>query len=45
MVAAAFAGQNRLARQRRVNEVLAEELRGGVHALAMTVLAPGEPGA
>lgn len=45
IVAAAFAGQNRLARQRRVNEVLAEELKGGVHALAMTVLAPGEPGA
>jgi BolA protein len=45
MVAAAFAGQNRLARQRRVNEVLAEELRGSVHALSMTVLAPGEPGA
>jgi BolA family transcriptional regulator, general stress-responsive regulator len=44
IVAAGFAGQSRLARQRRVNEVLAEELKGGVHALAMTVLAPGEPG-
>jgi BolA protein len=45
LVAAVFAGQSRLARQRRVNEALAEELQGGVHALAMTVLAPGEPGA
>ena len=45
LVAAAFAGQPLVARQRRVNEVLAEELRDSVHALAMTVLAPGEPGA
>ena len=31
----AFAGQNRVARQRAVNTCLAEELAGPVHALAM----------
>lgn len=42
MIAAAFAGQGRLARQRAVNAVLAEELAGPVHALAMELRAPGE---
>ena len=42
IVAPVFAGLSRIARHRRVNEVLAEELAGGVHALAMTTLAPGE---
>jgi BolA protein len=37
-----FAGKNRVDRQRMVNEVLAEELKGTIHALAMTVKAPGE---
>ena len=42
MVSAAFAGQNRVARQRAVNKVLAEELAGPVHALSMDLRAPGE---
>ena len=42
MVAAAFAGESRVARQRGVNKVLAAELAGPVHALAMELKAPGE---
>lgn len=42
IVSAAFEGQGRVARQRRVYEILAEELRGGVHALALTTLTPAE---
>lgn len=42
MVSAAFAGESRVARQRAVNRVLAEELAGPVHALAMELKAPGE---
>lgn len=42
MTARAFAGQGRVARQRAVNRVLAEELAGPVHALAMELKAPGE---
>ena len=42
MVAAAFAGKSRVERHRMVNAVLAEELRGGVHALAIQAKAAGE---
>ena len=42
MVAEAFAGQGRVARQRAVNKCLAEELATTVHALAMELSAPGE---
>lgn len=42
MVAAAFAGQSRVERQRRVHAVLGTELTGAVHALSLTLLAPGE---
>jgi BolA protein len=42
IVSAAFAGLGRVARQRLVFETLATELAGGVHALALTTLAPGE---
>jgi BolA protein len=42
IVSAAFAGVGRVARQRLVYETLAAELAGGVHALALTTLAPGE---
>ena len=42
MVAACFAGQGRVQRQRAVNKVLAVELAGPVHALAMELRAPGE---
>ena len=42
VVSRSFAGKTRLERHRMVNEVLAEELRGKVHALAITALAPEE---
>ena len=40
IVAEAFRGQSRVACHRRVNEVLAEELKGAVHALAISASAP-----
>jgi BolA protein len=42
IVAEAFAGKSRLQRHRVVNEILSEELSGGVHALAIKACAPGE---
>jgi BolA family transcriptional regulator, general stress-responsive regulator len=42
VVAAAFAGKSRLERHRMVNAALAQELAGGVHALAISAKAPGE---
>lgn len=42
MVAAAFAGQSRVARSRLVHEALAEEFATGLHALALKLRAPGE---
>lgn len=42
VVAKAFAGKSRLDRHRMVNEALAEELAGRIHALAVTALAPEE---
>ncbi|HZT46332.1 MAG TPA: BolA family protein [Hyphomicrobiaceae bacterium] len=42
VVSAAFAGKSRLTRHRLVNEVLADELAGKVHALALDLQAPGE---
>lgn len=42
VVSDAFAGKNRLTRHRMVNEALAEELRGRVHALAVAAYAPDE---
>lgn len=42
MRAEAFEGEGRIARQRAVNRVLAEELSGPVHALAMDLKAPDE---
>ncbi len=44
IVAAAFAGQNRLARQRLVMEAAAELLHGEIHALTVRAVAPGESG-
>jgi len=40
--ASAFAGANKVARQRMVYRALAEELAGPVHALSVKALAPGE---
>ena len=42
IVAAAFVGENRVARQRRIYGILAEELAGGVHALQLSALTPEE---
>ena len=42
IVSEAFRGKSRLERHRMVNEVLADELGGKVHALAITALAPEE---
>ena len=42
LVSAAFTGMGRVARQRLVYQTLAEELNGGVHALALTTRAPDE---
>lgn len=39
---AAFAGQTAVSRQRRVYQLLANELKGPVHALSLTLRAPGE---
>jgi BolA protein len=39
---AAFAGQNRVARQRMVNHALGDLMREAVHALAIKAKAPGE---
>ncbi|WP_341475865.1 BolA family protein [Zavarzinia aquatilis] len=40
--APAFAGQGRVARHRLVNGLLADEFGKGLHALQLTLLAPGE---
>lgn len=42
IVSQAFAGESRVARQRRVYAILAEELAGRVHALQLTTLTPEE---
>ena len=44
VVSAAFVGLSRVARQRLVYQILADELATRVHALALATLAPGEPG-
>jgi BolA family transcriptional regulator, general stress-responsive regulator len=43
IVSPRFAGLSRVARHRLVNELVAAELAGGVHALALATFAPGEP--
>ncbi len=42
VVSPRFSGVSRIGRHRMVNEALAEELAGPVHALAVVTLAPGE---
>lgn len=42
IVSDAFAGIDRIARQRLVYQTLAEEIAGGVHALALRTLTPAE---
>lgn len=42
VVSSAFEGLSRVARQRKIYEILAEEMSGPVHALAMIVKTPTE---
>ena len=42
IIAEIFSGESRISRQRRVYGLLAEELAGPIHALAMTTLTPEE---
>ncbi len=42
VVSPVFTGMMRLQRHRTVNDLLADELRDGVHALAIEPAAPGE---
>lgn len=44
IVSEAFRGKSRLERHRIVNEILADELKTGVHALAIHASAPDEGG-
>ena len=42
LIAAAFAGQNSVARHRAIYQALGDLMNTRVHALAITALAPGE---
>ena len=42
IVSESFEGVSRVERQRRVYSVLADEMRGRVHALSLTTLTPAE---
>ena len=42
VVSSEFAGKSRLERHRMVNSLLAEELKGRIHALAIKALSPAE---
>ena len=42
IVSQAFTGKSRVDRHRIVNELLADELSGRIHALALKAYAPGE---
>jgi BolA family transcriptional regulator, general stress-responsive regulator len=44
VVSGVFSGMSRVDRHRRVNQLLADELAGPVHALAIDARAPEEPG-
>jgi len=43
IAASAFEGMNRVARHRAINDLLADELAAGVHALALEIRADSEP--
>lgn len=45
IVAEAFRGKTRIERHRMINACLADELKSGVHALAIHAAGPGESGA
>lgn len=42
IVAAAFEGEGRVERQRRVYAILAEDLKSDIHALSLVTLTPAE---
>lgn len=42
IVSEAFRGKSRIERHRMINAALANELKGGIHALAIHAQAPGE---
>ncbi len=42
IVSEAFRGKSRIDRHRMINQTLARELAGGIHALAIPAAAPGE---
>jgi BolA protein len=44
IVSEAFRGKSRVERHRMVNEILSDELKSGVHALAIRASAPEEGG-
>ena len=44
VVSSAFDGMNRVDRQRLVYSILADELKGPVHALAVRAVSPTDPG-
>lgn len=44
IVSQAFEGKSRIERHRMINTLLAAELAGSVHALALKALSPGEGG-
>lgn len=44
IVSEAFKGKTRIDRHRMINQVLADDLSAGVHALAIHATAPGEGG-
>jgi BolA family transcriptional regulator, general stress-responsive regulator len=43
IVSDVFSGKSRIERHRLINDLLKDELAGGIHALALSPLAPGEP--
>lgn len=42
VVSDVFSGKSRVERHRLINDLLKDELAGGIHALALSTLAPGE---
>ena len=44
IVSQAFDGMNRLARHRAINDIAADEIAAGLHALAIEAHTPSEPG-
>jgi len=43
VISEAFTGKSRVERHRLVNDLLKDDIQGGIHALALATVAPGEP--